>query len=65
MKVNRLIRFSAGKSIIISGILVLPLHFLSDGSRTFNGYNYADVWHLQLSLVGWALIITGGIYLTG
>ena len=42
------------------GLLVLTIQFLMAPTHTINGINYADVWHMALSLIGSALILTGG-----
>jgi cytochrome bd-type quinol oxidase subunit 2 len=49
----------AGVAAIIAGALTLTVQFWAGPTHTFGGVNYADVWHVQLAIVGWALILLG------
>jgi len=42
------------------GLLALTIQFLMGPTHTINGVNYADVWHIALSLIGSVLILAGG-----
>lgn len=48
-----------GVAAVITGICTLTAHLWAGPTHTFNGFNYADVWHLQLTVVGWSLILLG------
>ena len=41
------------------GLLTLTIQFLMAPTHTIGGINYADVWHVSLSLIGLALILSG------
>ncbi len=32
-------------------------------THTIGGVNYADVWHVQLQLIGWFLVVAGAFTL--
>ena len=42
-----------------TGLLVLTIQFVMAPTHTIAGVNYADAWHLTLSVVGLALILGG------
>jgi hypothetical protein len=42
-----------------TGLLVLTIQFIMAPTHTIAGVNYADAWHLILSVVGLALIVGG------
>jgi len=42
-----------------TGLLVLTIQFLMAPTHTIGGINYADVWHVSLSIIGGLLILTG------
>jgi len=42
-----------------TGLLVLTIQFVMAPTHTIAGVNYADAWHLTLSVVGLALIVGG------
>ncbi len=42
-----------------SGLLVLTIQFIMAPTHTIDGFNYADVWHIALSLIGGGLILSG------
>ncbi len=50
----------AAIAAIIGGILTLTVQYWAGPTHTFQGVNYADVWHTQLSIVGW-LLVAGGV----
>jgi hypothetical protein len=41
------------------GVLALTIQFLMAPTHTIAGVNYADAWHLSMSVVGLALIVGG------
>ncbi len=49
----------AALSSIIGGILTLTVQYWAGPTHTFNGVNYADVWHTQLAMLGGALVLGG------
>ncbi len=49
----------AAVAAIIGGALTLTVQYWAGPTHTINGVNYADVWHTQLAIVGWALVIAG------
>ncbi len=42
-----------------TGLLTLTIQFLMAPTHTIGGINYADVWHVTLSLIGSGLILAG------
>jgi hypothetical protein len=48
-----------GAAAIIMGIVTLTVHIWAGPTHTINGVNYADVWHTQLLVVGWGVVILG------
>jgi hypothetical protein len=54
--------FTAGAALIMGGLLTLTVHLWAGNTHTWNGINYADAWHTQLSVIGWGLIISGSIF---
>ena len=46
-------------AMILSGVLCLTVHLWAGPTHTWGGINYADVWHTQISVVGWGLIVSG------
>ena len=57
---------NAGAAIaaIIGGALTLTVQYWAGPTHTMGGVNYADVWHTQLAVIGWALVL-GGIAFMG
>jgi hypothetical protein len=51
----------AGIAMILAGVLFLTVHLWAGPTHTWGGINYADAWHTQLTVVGWGLILSGGI----
>jgi hypothetical protein len=41
------------------GLLALTIQFMMAPTHTFNGINYADAWHMVLTLTGLGLILAG------
>jgi hypothetical protein len=50
---------AGGMASITCGAIVLTIQYWMGPTHTIGGVNYADVWHVQLLLIGWLLIITG------
>ena len=44
-----------------TGLLTLTIQFLMAPTHTIGSLNYADAWHVTLSLIGAALILSGAI----
>jgi hypothetical protein len=50
-------------TLAASGILVLTIQFLMAPTHTIGGVNYADVWHLTLSIIGGVLLlVSAGLF---
>jgi hypothetical protein len=56
---NRSDLTGGGLAAIMTGASVLTAHLWAGPTHTFNGINYADVWHLPLSVLGWGLVLAG------
>jgi hypothetical protein len=50
---------SGGMAAIASGVIALTIQYWMGPTHTIGGVNYADVWHVQLLMVGWFLVMTG------
>ena len=50
---------SGGLAAISGGAMALTIQYWMGSTHTINGVNYADVWHLQLQLAGWILVVAG------
>ncbi len=50
---------AGGMASIIAGSIALTIQYWMGPTHTIDGVNYADVWHIQLQLVGWFLIVIG------
>lgn len=50
---------AAGAALIVSGALALTIQYWMAGTHTFNGVNVADVWHIQLTLIGGLAVLAG------
>jgi hypothetical protein len=48
---------AAALALAASGLLTLSIQFVMAPTHTISGINYADVWHLALSIIGGALIL--------
>jgi hypothetical protein len=53
----------AGAALIVGGIATLTVQFWAGPTHVINGINYADVWHTQLTLLGWLAVLLGGAVL--
>lgn len=42
-----------------AGLLTLTIQFIMQPTHTIDGINYADAWHLTLSIIGGGLLISG------
>ena len=56
---------AGGVAAMVLGILTLTVHIWAAPTHTFVGFNYADVWHIPLTVTGWALTLTGFGLLAG
>ncbi|RUA17695.1 MAG: hypothetical protein DSY55_01645, partial [Clostridia bacterium] len=56
----------AGASVaaIIGGALTLTVQYWAGPTHILGGVNYADVWHTQLAIIGWALLLGGMAFIT-
>jgi len=54
-------RFAAAIALGAAGLLTLTIQFPMASTHTINGVNYADVWHMTLSLLGGGLITVGAL----
>ena len=52
---------AAGVAMIVMGILTLTVHIWAGPTHTWNGFNFADVWHVQLTVLGWGLVFVGAL----
>ena len=50
---------AAAFSLLIVGLLTLTIQFMMAPTHTISGLNYADVWHVALSILGGGLILSG------
>ncbi len=50
---------AAGLALFLSGATILTAHLWAGPTHTFGGINFADAWHAQLAVVGWALLSNG------
>ena len=51
---------AAGGAMILMGVTTLTVHLWAGSTHTWaDGVNYADVWHGQLTAVGWLLVVAG------
>lgn len=53
----------AGVAMIVAGILILTVQLWAGPTHTLNGINYADVWHMQLTVAGWVASLAGSAIL--
>jgi len=49
-----------GAAFILMGIMTLTVQFWAGNTHTWGQFNFADVWHTELSVVG-GLLILGGV----
>ena len=52
-------RKAAAFSLIIVGVLTLTIQFMMAPTHIISGFNYADVWHVALSILGGGLLLSG------
>jgi hypothetical protein len=50
---------AAAIALIATGMLTLIIQFMMAPTHTINGVNYADVWHVALTLIGTVLVLGG------
>jgi hypothetical protein len=50
---------AGGMASIIAGSIALTIQYWMGPTHTIDGVNYADVWHIQLQVVGWFLFAIG------
>jgi hypothetical protein len=48
---------AGGMASITTGAITLTIQYWMGPTHTIAGVNYADVWHVQLQLIGWSLIV--------
>lgn len=53
---------ASGLAAISMGLLALSVQVWAAPTHTWGGINYADVWHVQIAVLGW-LLTAGGMYL--
>ena len=44
---------------ITAGAIALTIQYWMGTTHTIAGVNYADIWHVQLQLIGWTLVVIG------
>lgn len=54
-------KHAAAIALAASGLLTLTIQFLMAPTHIIGGVNYADVWHVALTVIGAGLILAGGI----
>jgi hypothetical protein len=52
-------RSAAAITLLFSSVLILTVQYWAGPTHMFEGTNYSDAWHMQLSLLGWALSLVG------
>ena len=52
-------RNAAAFALVAVGLLSLTIQFMMVPTHTISGFNYADVWHVALSILGGGLILSG------
>ena len=50
---------AGGLASISCGVITLTIQYWMVPTHTIGGVNYADIWHVQLQLIGWFLISAG------
>ena len=50
---------TGGLATITAGSIALTIQYWMGPTHTIGGVNYADIWHDQLLLIGWFMIISG------
>ncbi len=54
---------AGGLSAIVGGAICLTMQYWMAPTHTIAGVNFADVWHAQLQVIGWALVAAGTVLL--
>lgn len=52
-------RNAAAFSLVAVGLLTITIQFIMVPTHTISGFNYADVWHVALSILGGGLLLSG------
>ena len=52
---------AAAIALAATGLLTLTVQWIMAPTHTIDGINYADVWHVTLTLIGSALILSGAL----
>lgn len=53
----------AGVTMMVSALTILTVQIWAGPSHSIGGVNYADVWHVWLSAVGWVMLLIGATLL--
>ena len=48
-----------GAAFTVMGVMALTVHLFAGPTHTWGGINYANVWHAELQIAGWGLILLG------
>ncbi len=54
---------AGGLTVITSGVIILTIQYWMGPTHTIGGVNYADVWHVQLQIIGWFFAVAGCVAL--
>ncbi|OHB63599.1 MAG: hypothetical protein A2Y77_05430 [Planctomycetes bacterium RBG_13_62_9] len=52
-------RQAAGITLMAGGLLTLTVQYWAGPTHVLGGVNYADIWHPQLTALGWGLVLPG------
>jgi hypothetical protein len=52
-------RMAGGMAAIVFGALALTVHLWAGPTHTWGGVNYADVWRISMTVIGWGLALGG------
>jgi hypothetical protein len=55
---------AGGAAAIMLGLMTLTIQFTMADTHTWNGINYADAFHISLTLIGTALVLFGGFLIS-
>jgi hypothetical protein len=44
---------------VLMGFVLLTIHIFAGPTHTWDGINYADIYHIQFQILGWFLVLTG------
>jgi hypothetical protein len=50
---------AASITLLLTGIQTLTVQYWAGPTHTMNGINWADAWHLSMSILGWGLVFSG------